>query len=220
MWSLQEFQHDDGIPGDQVYVRDDDLGELGLVDTQDALARAHEAGLHLLAVWPADGGAGPRVCQIGALALPPRWEQVAAPDAAGSDDGQAPAFDEELWFDAECGGRDVVLGNAHTFTGRISAWCPGRRRAYNVSLGEMGRMSAATRYWVQGFLHGSEPRWPVDPASGDPAEEELPAWRAATARYRRTGSWYGRWHTCSSCGAVLLPDTAAERCEHHDHREA
>ena len=70
-----------------------------------------------------------------------------------------------------------------------------------------------TRYFIAGFLAGSEPGYPVD-EQGD-AEDDLIAWRSATGRFRRTGSWYGRWGTCEICGCVLLPDSAAQRCARH-----
>jgi hypothetical protein len=75
-------------------------------------------------------------------------------------------------------------------------------------------MSEEARYFVAGFLAGNEPGYPAD-ADGETDEADLAAWRAATARFRRTGSWYGRWGTCQVCGCVLLPDTADDRCHEH-----
>jgi hypothetical protein len=206
MWSLSQFRYGPGIPGRQVYVTDDN-GEQNLVDKDEAIREAHAKGCHLVAEWPTGPSDGPAVCAVARLALPLQWEQ--GPELAGS------AVDEQLWFLAPCGGRDFFVGNGHTFTGRIAAWCPDIGRHYNVSVAEVQQMSEAARFWVQGFLHGTEPDPPRDP-DGETSPEDLTAWLAATTRFRRTGSWFGRWRTCQSCGRVLLPDTAAQECESHN----
>lgn len=107
------------------------------------------------------------------------------------------------------------MGNGHTFIGRIAAWCPQKDVGYNVSLNEMGAMSTESRYFIAGFLAGNEPRYPSDD-EGETDEADLIAWQSATRRFRRTGSWYGRWGTCQVCGCVLLPDTAADHCQEHE----
>jgi hypothetical protein len=170
-----------------------------------AFARARDA--NLVASWTPVTGPDPS-CVVAKVSLPLRWERLPAED---------PAFDERLWFDAPCGGRDLIIGSGNTFRGRMAAWCPDRRVSYNASLGEMGPMSDESRYYVAGFLAGNAPGRPSD-ADGDTSDDDLVAWRSATARFRRTGSWYGRWGTCGVCGCVLLPDTAADRC--HDHGRA
>lgn len=96
----------------------------------------------------------------------------------------------------------------------MRAWCPVKDVRYSVFLGEMGAMSMAVRYFIRGFLSGSEPDPPED-EKGEMAPADHEAWRAATRRLRQTGSWYGRCSTCDECGAVLLPDTRADRCEAH-----
>ena len=73
----------------------------------------------------------------------------------------------------------------------MTAWCPDTETACNVSLSEMGEMSEQTRYFVRGFLSGNQPGPPED-ADGYPEPEDLVAWQAATRRFRRTGSWFGR----------------------------
>ena len=100
--------------------------------------------------------------------------------------------------------------------GRMSAWCPDTQVSYNVSLAEMGQMSQEARYYVTGFLAGNQPEPP--PLSDLDAEidpGDLTAWKAAAARFRRTGLWLGRWRTCQACGRALLPDTAADNCQEH-----
>jgi hypothetical protein len=142
------------------------------------------------------------------VALPLRWETLPAPGP--------PEIDERLWFDAPCGGRDHLLdANGHTFHGRMLAWCPHQEHhVYSVSLGEMGEMSTETQYFVRGFLAGNEPGAPFD-SDWQMTPEDEAAWASATDRFRRTGWWYGRWGTCAECGCVLLPDSAADRCEAH-----
>jgi hypothetical protein len=98
----------------------------------------------------------------------------------------------------------------------MSAWCPEKQVAYNVSLHEMGAMSEEARYLVSGFLSGDQPGPPSDP-DGGMDELDRQAWLSATARFRQSGEWYGRWGTCEICGCVLLPDSGETRC--HDHRE-
>jgi hypothetical protein len=174
----------------------------------DAIALAQSRGLSLVAWWPAaDEDDGPVWCTLGKVARPVRWER--APDPALEPDPR-------LWFEAKwCGGRDFLFHvGAHTFLGRMMAWCPDRAQSYRVSLDEMGVMSDEAKYFVLGFLAGNEPPPPND--SSDIADPDQTAWRMATARFRLTGSWYGRWGTCAVCGCVLLPDSSEELC--HEHR--
>jgi hypothetical protein len=207
MWSLDAFRFDDSIPGSEVYVYDEDQRELVAMTKADALQRARSRDMALIAQWPTFPDEETVSCVIGKLALPVRWEQVS--------EGSSPEeLDENLWFEATCGGRDILTGNGHTFAGRMRAWCPHTRVGYNVSLREMGDMSEQSRYFVRGFLCGTEPDSPTD-TDGDTAPADLQAWLSATARFRRTGSWYGRWGTCDQCGCVLLPDSAADFCDEH-----
>lgn len=130
----------------------------------------------------------------------------------GADGGRG--VDEALWFGGACGQRDYLIGNSHTFTGRMTAWCPAHEVSYNVSSSEITEMSPESRYFIRGFLHGAEPGFPVD-GQGETSDQDLEAWRQAVARFRRNGAWYGRWGTCSVCGSVLLPDLGGDRCEAH-----
>jgi hypothetical protein len=141
------------------------------------------------------------------VSMPLRWEHVP---------GQAEEPDPLLWFEAPCGGRDLLTGNGGTYPGRMSAWCPEKKVPYNVSLAEMGQMSQQARYYVAGFLAGNQPGPPPPPApDADIEPGDWTAWLAAAGRFRRTGLWLGRWRTCQACGRVLLPDTAAEDCQEH-----
>jgi hypothetical protein len=88
---------------------------------------------------------------------------------------------------------------------------------FNISLDEIIEMPLETRYFIRGFLAGAEPGPPADPPDEDDttSPDDLAAWRSATARFRRTGSWYGRWGTCSTCGCVLLPDSTSQAGHEH-----
>jgi hypothetical protein len=208
MWPLRWFHHDEAIDSPQVYLLDGP-GEAELMSRDEALAIARSRGLHLVPEWPGHLTTGPASCRIAMVSLPVRWEQLPEPEQAGEPD-------PPLWFEAPCGGRDLLAGNGGTFHGRMSAWCPDKQVSYNVSLAEMGQMSQEARYWVTGFLAGNQPGPPPPPdfdADTDPGD--LIAWRAATGRFHRTGLWFGRWRTCQACGRVLLPDTAAENCQEH-----
>jgi hypothetical protein len=113
----------------------------------------------------------------------------------------------------------LLTGNPHTFHGRMSAWCPAQQVRYIVSLDETTEMSAASRYFIKGFLSGNEPAPPgEDDGNQDPGD--LAAWLAAIARFRATGTWLGRWRTCDVCGCVLLPGTADEHCFEHQPDDA
>lgn len=202
MWSLSEFRFDSAIEADEVRL-DRGTGQ-EVLSRNEAIAFAHERGANLVAWWPSGGDPAPS-CIVAKVSLPLRWEQVPI---------EEPAIDERLWFDATCGGRDFLVGNGHTFVGRMAAWCPLKRLGYNVSLDEMGTMSEQAGFFVAGFLEGAKPGYPVN-TDGDIDEADLVAWRAATDRFRRTGSWYGRWGTCRVCGCVLLPDTAQDLCHEH-----
>jgi hypothetical protein len=206
MWPLSWFHYDEGIDSAEVYLRDGP-GEARLMTREEALAIARGRGLHLIPEWPERLVTGPACCWIGKVSAPPRWEHV--PD-------QAREPDPLLWFEAPCGGRDLLTGAGGTYPGRLAAWCPAKNVDYNVSLAEMGQMSQQARYYVEGFLAGNQPGPPPPPdADADIEPGDLDAWQAATGRFRRTGRWLGRWRTCQACGRVLLPDTDAEDCQEH-----
>ena len=99
---------------------------------------------------------------------------------------QLPAdVDLDLAFmGTHCGGGHFLVGNAHTFTGRMAAWCQDQQTEIAVSFSEMTYASPGARFWVKGFLSGSEP---APPESDNPAAE--PEWEAARREYRSTGEW-------------------------------
>jgi hypothetical protein len=98
-----------------------------------------------------------------------------------------PDVDPDLWFDTlKCGRHYLLDGNAHTFPGRMLAYCAERGIRTRVSKGEIGDCSEQTRYFVRGFLSGNEP---VPPESDDGTEPAHLAWSDAVARFRDTGNW-------------------------------
>jgi hypothetical protein len=207
MWSLNEFRFDEGIGAAEVLVFDAGK-EAELMARDEAIALAHERDANLVTWWPSsfDDEETPS-CIVAKVSLPLRWERLPGEDAPF-------AVDERLWFEASCGGRDFLVGNPHTFPGRMAAWCPHDGVGYNVSLGEIRTMSDESRYFVAGFLTGNEPEPPTGD-EGESNEADFVAWQSATRRFRRTGRWYGRWGTCHTCGCVLLPDSAADFCHEH-----
>jgi hypothetical protein len=115
MWSLAEFRFDEAIEADEVYLDSGTGVELRARD--EAISLAHERGANLVAWWPPDGETAPS-CIVAKVSLPLRWEQAPV---------EVPTVDERLWFDAPCGRRDFLVGNGHTFVGRMVAWCPHRQ---------------------------------------------------------------------------------------------
>lgn len=210
MWSLADFRFDDGIEADEVLLFGEDGSDV--VGRDEAIARAHARGLNLITWWPGRDNPVPS-CVVAKVAVPVRWERIPGGDHADQPD----ELDERLWFEADCGGRDLIGGNGHTFRGRLVAWCPHHRTWYHVSRDTMGVMPDETRYFVAGFLAGAEPECPSD-ADGDTDAADHVAWLSAIRRFRRTGKWYGRWSTCEVCGCVLLPDSANTRC--HEHQQS
>lgn len=90
--------------------------------------------------------------------------------------------------------QDYLVANAHTFPGRITAFCRQKKGSpyYYVSASTvLEGCSEAARRWVQGFLAGSEPEPPRDEA-GDLLGDDHPAsraWRAKALAWASTGEW-------------------------------
>lgn len=105
-----------------------------------------------------------------------------------------PQFDENLWFMMEnhCEGKHYLLGNPHTFKGRISAWCPQKKASFFFSKSEIGECSNEAHYWIKGFLAGNEPE-PKTDENGDIdfESEEYKNWLKKVEDFRKTGIWQG-----------------------------
>ncbi len=70
----------------------------------------------------------------------------------------APDIDLELWivaegFEARC----FLLGNSHTFPGRMLLWNEQQDVVASVSKYAITQASEASRRWIEGFLVGNEP---------------------------------------------------------------
>ena len=107
--------------------------------------------------------------------------------------------DERLWIrTSNCDDRDYLVGNSHTFPGRMYGYCPTQDIGFSVSLSEIDEMSSASASWVAGFLAGNEPR-PEDmfgPGVHDAYDSEprLERWRRALDEFRASGEWpHARW---------------------------
>src|SRR5687768_17542365 len=127
-----------------------------------------------------------------------------------------PEHDPNLWFydscrQPGCEGRHYLVGNPHTFPGRMLAICPASPwewRAYNVSAQDvLERCSEQARYWVAGFLNGGEP-WPPYDEEGDPLPRDHPdvlRWVKEVRRFHETGVWVvGKPRHCRRCKELLL----------------
>jgi hypothetical protein len=100
-------------------------------------------------------------------------------------------LDRSLWFlHAGCTGRHYLLGNPHTFPGRMFAWCPKKRRSFFVSKSEIETTSKSAGYWIAGFLYGSEPEPPTgEDGTPDFDSPEYKRWQRDIERFRKFGAW-------------------------------
>lgn len=129
-----------------------------------------------------------------------------------------PDIDEALWVElSSCSEepRHYLVGSAHTFPGRMLAWCPAKRRSVMISKSEIVACSQQSAYWIAGFLHGSAPDEPLA-SDGDYLPADDPAvleWLRAIEEFPRSGFWWvGEARNCEACGVRLLPTHAANRC--------
>ncbi len=103
----------------------------------------------------------------------------------------SPVIDENLWFlHRGCVGRHFLLGNPHTFPGRMMGWCLHKDRSFFFSKSEVESSSPEAAAWIEGFLAGNEPRPPRDPEGDlDFKSEEYASWRNQTSAFRLSGAW-------------------------------
>src|SRR5216683_3246972 len=140
MWPLRWFHYDEGIDSAEVYLLDGP-GEAELVSRDEALAIARGRGLHLIPEWPEHLTTGQAWCRIGKVSPPLRWEHVPEPE-------QAEGPDPLLWFEAPCGGRDLVPGQEGQLQ-RLPS-----RNGPDVAAGQVLRSRVRRR----------EPAWPASAA--------------------------------------------------------
>jgi hypothetical protein len=174
-----------------------------VVPLEEALHQASVAGLSLLRTEQA---VDEPLCEFAAVRLPLEWE-LASPRPRQPD--------PELWFEADCGGRDLLIDESPGMApGRMRAWCTTRNLEYLVSAHEIVQCPASTRWFVRGFLAGSAPVYRLD-SSGRIDDGDFVAWRIASERYQRSGAWSSIVTVCSKCGRVLIPGATRAECEEH-----
>lgn len=192
-----------------------DDGKLGPVPLADALRIASSRSMDLIEEWerPRQWRRGAVVCRLLRIPRPLVWEGGAS--ERSDDRSDAPELDPDLWFTTEhCEVRHYILGSAHTFRGRLSAWCPSKQRSFCVSKSEIRDCSRETSYFLKGFLSGQEAEAPGN-EEGDllpPDDPEYQAWARAAELFRQTGHWNDRFRICDRCGARLLPSNPEPTC--------
>jgi hypothetical protein len=108
-------------------------------------------------------------------------------------------FDRALWVEMN-GDRGYIEGNAHTHPGRFHVGFPDHGYSTTASVSELTAMSPEARYWLVGFLSGSEPRLYEYLGLARAVEiekfhdyeytdEELVRWTNFCKEFRRSG-WY------------------------------
>lgn len=129
-------------------------------------------------------------------------------------------IEKELWFEMDhedCHGKHYIIGNPHTFHGRIAAYCPTKKVFFNISPESITNMSQETKYWIKGYLAGNEPS-PPDDENGEPNYPEHEVyidWQRSVDLFHKTGYWYSDVRHCEECGKKLLnswPEIECEEC--------
>lgn len=110
-----------------------------------------------------------------------------------------PAYiDRRLWIKVHCDdGRHYLVGNPHTFRGRISAWCSNLSCEITISKSDILNSSPEAGIWIDGYLRGNEPPPPAfpDEVVGDIEQAEADWKQAEKDWYERrrefavTGVW-------------------------------
>ena len=109
---------------------------------------------------------------------------------------EKPEYDENLWFELEnCEGRHFLIGNPHTYKGRIDAYCPIKNTTFCISYKEIKKMSIESKYWLQGYLSGNEPD-PPEEYDGESAVDFFQSmrykeWELKIQKFKETGEFDG-----------------------------
>jgi hypothetical protein len=100
-------------------------------------------------------------------------------------------YDERLWFlHRGCTGRHFLLGNPHTFPGRIYGWCGIKKRSFFFSKSEIEEASPEAIIWIEGFLAGNEPEPPKNSEGEvDFESHEYKLWLHMVEVFRQSGAW-------------------------------
>jgi hypothetical protein len=105
--------------------------------------------------------------------------------------------DPVLWVElAARPGRWTIHYNPHTHPGRFAVVDADDNAIY-ASRGDVTACSLEARYWLDGFLRGSEPdaerMFGPDIWESDGDDPRWVRWRAALDQFRRTGDWLSEW---------------------------
>jgi hypothetical protein len=102
---------------------------------------------------------------------------------------------EQLWVDTADFGRCRLLGNAHTFRGRIAAWSETLGAEVTISRSDVRDATPDGWAWIDGFLAGNEPAFHeflgINARAADALPDGDPGWiryQQALAHFRSTGS--------------------------------
>lgn len=126
-------------------------------------------------------------------------------------------IDKNLWFslnDHECSGEHFIIGNPHTFNGRILGYCMEKRKSFYFSKTEINRMSLETKYWIEGYLSGNEPEPPTD-SDGDVDfnSDSYLHWKESIELFHETGVWVAGERNCETCEKLLLNSWIGLQCK-------
>ena len=102
-----------------------------------------------------------------------------------------PPLNEQLSFlHLGCTGQHFILGNPHTFPGRMLAWCEHKERSFFFSKREVEQCSTESAAWIDGFLAGNEPEPPSNPGGDVEFESaEYKTWLERVEAFRESGAW-------------------------------
>ena len=101
---------------------------------------------------------------------------------------------KNLWIKLNhCEGNHYLLGNCHTFPGRMNAYCELKDKTFCVSSNEIIEMTTESDYWIRGFLSGNEPEPPEELEMEFPDDyfnsERFKKWVTMTEKFKQTGQW-------------------------------
>lgn len=100
-------------------------------------------------------------------------------------------LDENLWFfHKDCKGEHYLIGNPHTFPGRILAWCPIKECSFYISSSEIEDRSMQSDYWIKGYLIGNQPAPPTnEEGMTDFESEKYMNWKRKIEIFKSNGVW-------------------------------
>lgn len=105
------------------------------------------------------------------------------------------------------GRHGLIVGNSHSHRGHFGVFFPDTHSAVAAQVGELDDMSEQSRYWLTGFLAGSEPSLYeyVGMKADEPTLAEEARWAQFNERFRKRGS-AERFHRWPSRALVVADD--------------